>query len=164
MTLPTIERLCDLLTYDSETGVLRWRLSRRGAARAGTEAGSIRNTAAPGRSPKLYRYVSVDDQRFKAHRIAFAIHHGRWPALYIDHVNGDGLDNRIANLREATRNENAQNQVRAQRHNKGGVLGVRMRSGRFTAQIWRNGKLKHLGSFNTPAEASAAYWAAREQK
>ena len=72
----------------------------------------------------------------------------------IDHVNRDKKDNRLENLRWATRSE--------QNRNKNGYgnipfKGVIMRGKKFVAQIRINGKTKHIGTFDTPEEASDAY-------
>lgn len=71
--------------------------------------------------------------------------------MVVDHVNGDGLDNRRSNLRVATTRENAANSRRAV--NKAGYIGVtRMRSGRFYAAIQIG-----IGAFDTAEEAARAY-------
>ena len=61
--------------------------------------------------------------RLMAHRVAWAIYYGVWPTGMIDHINGDGLDNRICNLRDVTHKENARNS-RRKATNKSGCSGV----------------------------------------
>lgn len=77
--------------------------------------------------------------------------------LMVDHVNGNGLDNRRANLRVATRSENGRNR---QRHsnNSSGVPGVHLnkRLGRWQAYVRLDGKLTHLGVFESLDAAVAA--------
>lgn len=51
------------------------------------------------------------------------MHYGEWPSQFLDHVNGDPTDNRIANLREVTNQENCKNKS-INRNNKSGVIGV----------------------------------------
>lgn len=81
-----------------------------------------------------------------------------------DHINGDGLDNRRANLRKATSVQNACNR-RLSSENTSGFKGVSRKTGsaRWTARIKTQGKAIHLGYFSTPQEAARAYdMAARE--
>lgn len=85
--------------------------------------------------------------------------HGKWPARLIDHRNGDPLDNRLVNLREADDAVNAQNIRAAQRNNlSSGLLGVsRLPSGRWMAQITVGRKQRYLGAHSTPESAHQAY-------
>lgn len=86
---------------------------------------------------------------------------GARDGLYVDHINGNPLDNRRANLREAT---NSQNQANA-RKRSGSVSPLKgvtwMRSSRkWRAQIKRDGKTIYLGCFDTEQGAHEAYAAA----
>jgi hypothetical protein len=76
----------------------------------------------------------------------------------VDHVNCDGLDNRRANLRAATRLQNSRN-VRCRADSRSGLKGVSWyeRIGRWQARIKVDRKEKYLGSFATAEEAHAAY-------
>lgn len=76
----------------------------------------------------------------------------------VDHVNGDGLDNRRCNLRLANRNQNAQNQRRNSR-NSSGLKGVTFNKAnqKWVSQITVNKKVTYLGSFDTPEAAHEAY-------
>ena len=64
-----------------------------------------------------YRYLNMHfsasgkDCQFQMHKIVWAWHHGRFPTLQIDHINGNGMDNRIENLREVTQSVNMRNMV-----------------------------------------------------
>lgn len=80
----------------------------------------------------------------------------------VDHINGNGLDNRRANLRPATHAQNMRNKP-MYRNNRSGFKGVYRRKNRWCAQIKHEGKLRHLGSFAAAEEAARAYdIAARE--
>lgn len=76
--------------------------------------------------------------------------------MEVDHWDGDGLNNRRANLRLATRLQNQGNRP-ANRSNRLGVKGVRAHQGRYMAEITVRGRTTFLGSFDTIEEASAAY-------
>lgn len=81
------------------------------------------------------------------------------PGEPVDHINGDGLDNRRANLRLCTWAQNGQNSRRPP--NRCGYRGVRKwKRGRHRAGIMASGKLYMLGSFDTAEEAARAYDAA----
>ncbi len=106
-----VSRLRELFSYDPITGELR-RLTTRNA---GKIAGTLFNTG--------HLQVDVDGKMTGVHRIAWALHYGEYPADEIDHINGDGADNRICNLRLATSSQNNQNR-RLSSRNKTGVKGV----------------------------------------
>ncbi len=96
----TAERLRELLTYDPETGHFRW-VFTKGCRAGGQIAGTVRRDG--------YLCIAVDGRKHKAHRLAWFYMHGRWPHPEIDHINRSKLDNRLCNLREATRVENNAN-------------------------------------------------------
>jgi len=80
------------------------------------------------------------------------------PQEHTDHANGNGLDNRRANIRIATRSENAANQTLSKR-NTSGIKGVRWSepNQKWRAQIKVNQKIHHLGYHTDPADAHRAY-------
>lgn len=147
----TAERLRELLDYDPATGRFTWRSRSRSQ---GTEqAGHIERSG--------YRAIRIDNQPFKAHRLAWLYMTGGWPAQQIDHVNRIRGDNRFANLREASPIENAQNKSNAP--GSTGFVGVTWHehAQRFSARIRVNKRRRHLGYFKCPRLASDAYQAAR---
>lgn len=75
---------------------------------------------------------------------------------FVDHKNGNRLDNRRSNLRVATHAENQRNMKR-KAANLSGFKGVRRRGNRYIARITANGVTYELGSFRTPEEAHQAY-------
>lgn len=153
----TQERLKGLLHYDPETGVFRWKVSR-GSAKARTVAGYVNEQG--------YLRMVIDRKWYLAHRLAWFYTHGVWPEFDIDHRNHITTDNRIVNLREATRSENCTNQVRAKSNNKSGFLGVskHKHTGYWCASIQLKGKRAGvIGYFNTPEEAHAAYLNAKRK-
>lgn len=80
--------------------------------------------------------------------------------LFVDHKNGDGLDNRRSNLRICTKSENNMNRGKcAPRTSKSKFKGVffRKKKGFWFAAIKKDYKRKYLGGFKTELEAAAAY-------
>ena len=78
--------------------------------------------------------------------------------LHVDHINGNGLDNRRSNLRLATTAQNNQNRDKY-KNNTTGYKGVSQQRGRrrFRAQIYVNGRAIYLGWYETAIEAALAY-------
>lgn len=144
----TAERLRELLAYDPETGVFRWKASR-GYVKGGKIAGTLNNR---GR-----RQITVDRRLYVASRLAWLYQTGEWPCDQIDHINLIIDDNRFCNLREAT---NSQNQANTHKRasNKSGFKGVCSDRGvGWRAQIMVGGKVRRLGLFTTPERAFIAY-------
>lgn len=83
------------------------------------------------------------------------------PGEFIDHINGDGLDNRRSNLRIVTHNQNQQNRRGVLGNEHKGVR--RTPHGRWTAQIEKDGEARHLGTFDTCDGASQAYRVAAQE-
>ncbi len=79
------------------------------------------------------------------------------PGRDVDHIDGDGLNNRRANLRECTHKQNMANAVVSRRSQLGMKGAYADKRGRFRASIEVNRKTIHLGSYDTPEEAAAAY-------
>lgn len=154
----TAARLREVLSYDKGTGMFT-RLAGTSSSRhlIGESLG------APHARCK-YSTIMVDGVRYQAHRLAWLHVKGRWPVMYLDHINRDRYDNRIANLRECTNGENLQN-MRMKRTNKTGHIGVCFgeAKGTFKAQIGHGGKREHLGTFYSLESASAAYLDAKRR-
>jgi hypothetical protein len=150
----TVDRLKEILSYDPNTGVFLWRMSR-GPRRAGEEAGTFREG---------YRIVRIKDFGYSAHRLAWLYVYGEWPPSIIDHKNGYKADNRIENLRICTYSQNLANQ-KTSKNNSSGVKGITWarRQKRWRAQIRLNGKNKALGYFKEKEAAILAYANAAEQ-
>jgi hypothetical protein len=83
--------------------------------------------------------------------------YGSWPEDQIDHINGNGLDNRLENLRAVSNGENLRNQ-KIPKNNTSGTIGVSFykRHQKYQASIKINGIRKHLGYFKNKEEAIAA--------
>lgn len=145
--LPSVERLHELFRLREDGALVR--KIRVWSHHAGEVAGAIHGGK--------YVRVCVDQQFIMAHRIVWALVHGEWPAQIIDHINGDGLDNRPSNLRLATMPQNLQNRDKP-RHNTSGIKGVyATKSGNWLAMIRVHGRLKALGTYTDREDARAAY-------
>lgn len=75
---------------------------------------------------------------------------------YVDHVDGDGLNNQRENLRLCSVAENNRN-VAPRIDNKSGFKGVRLCNGRWRSEIEFEGTRKHLGMYDNPIDAAKAY-------
>lgn len=148
----TAERLLELFDYDPTSGHFRRKIYRSPNAKAGQQAGYI--------NPQGYMRLIIDGIGYQGHRLAWLYHYGHWPAGVIDHKDGNRANNAIDNLRDCTRSQNLQNMKR-QKNNKCGKKGVSQRPHAKTktwrATIRHNGKLIHLGNFETKEAAHDAY-------
>lgn len=157
----TLARLREVLDYNPDTGVFIWRKPASRRMKPGDVAGTPHN--------KGYIMLNVDGRRYYAHRLAWFYVHGVWPAADIDHKHGQKSDNRISELREATRSQNLENLRGPRSHNKSGLLGVfaekraGVPTGKFVAVIVVKKKRLWLGAFQTPEMAHAAYLEAKRE-
>lgn len=137
------------LHYDAETGIFT-RIRKSGP---NVKLGPISGTHHSG-----YQFIRIGGIKYAAHRLAWFYIHESWPASQLDHINGNTSDNRILNLRPASRIENSFNR-RLNKNSTSGYKGVNWHkaAGRWQARIWVNGKVHHLGWFDNPITAAAAY-------
>jgi hypothetical protein len=150
----TPSRLKTVLDYDQDTGTFVWKVSM-GRARAGNAAGW--------HDGRGYIRIGIDGVRYQAHRLAWFFVHQEWPPDDVDHEK-DRTDNRIANLRSATRQQNNANRSIAS-NNTTGFKGVCFDKNRnkYQATIMVDGKTRYLGRFDKPEQAHAAYCGAAEK-
>jgi hypothetical protein len=140
----THDQLLRLLSYDPATGAFTWR-----RVQAGDTAGW--------RGASGYWIVRVDGLAYQAHRLAWFYTNGAWPPYEVDHIDGKKTNNRLANLRPASRAQNARNAV-SQRRSKSGVRGVYpcAVTGLWLSQVTVGGIRHYVGRFADIAEATAA--------
>lgn len=148
----THERLIELLSYDPMTGWFVWLKPTSPRVSVGSRAGVV---AANGR-----RYISLDSEKFMAHRLAWFFLHGEWPEGDVKQKNDDFDDCRADNLEDVSRSV-ASRARSLDNRNKSGYRGVSQdKRGHWQAFITRNYKQVFLGNFDTPEDASTAYEAA----
>lgn len=139
-----------LLDYDQNTGLLRWRKRMSNRVKVGSIAGTDKGNG--------YFMVMINKRLHLAHRLAWLLHYGKWPAANIDHIDGNGKNNRIANLRECSQSQNNANWKALKVNNTSGFRGVyAVPNGKWIAQIKIDGATRHLGTFKNKRDASAAY-------
>lgn len=157
----TPEYVHECFSYSSDTGALVWidrprhhfksdsYWLRCNARWSGKEAANIALNG--------YKRVNINGTVHLVHRIIWLYVFGEWP-VGIDHINGDRADNRLSNLREATKEVNSRN-LRKFVTNTSGVVGVSFSK---QYQKWEayigvgENRTQKLGFFDTLAEAAAA--------
>ena len=125
--------------FDYKDGLLFWK-SKRNGIKPNKQAGWL--------SENGYWCIKVNKQIFRRHRIVFAMHHGFMPE-FIDHINGIKNDDKIENLREATKTQNQYN-TKLRKNNTSGVKGItwHKRIEKWAIQITVNKKKHHIGYFD----------------
>ena len=111
LTQPQIKEL-----FEYKDGKLFWKV-KKGRANAGDEAGTKGQC-----NGIAYKKIKLNQRITYIHRLVFLYHHGYLPA-YVDHIDGDSLNNRIENLREADQSKNSHN-ARLKSSNTSGAKNV----------------------------------------
>ena len=103
-----------------------------------------------------YVRVRKDGKEYRAHRLIWEMYKGPIPeGTLIDHIDGDSLNNRLENLRLATRQQNNANSVGKSK--VGLPKGITQVQGRFRAKLYHKGTTYSLGTYTTVEEAKSAY-------
>ena len=145
----TQDRLKQLVSYDPESGLIRWAGEKRSRVKIGALVGS--------KMKKGYLRAGIDKRLYMCHVIAWLYVYGDFPEGQIDHINGVKDDNRISNLRISTPSGNAQNKKHARSDSKSGLMGALRSGGSWIARLTTNGETTYLGKFKSPEDASKAY-------
>uniref|UniRef100_A0AB74UGU2 HNH nuclease domain-containing protein n=1 Tax=Caulobacter phage BL57 TaxID=3348355 RepID=A0AB74UGU2_9VIRU len=142
-----VDFLRERYKYDPSTGAITLRGSK-----SRKRCGSV--------SKAGYRVMKVSyggrRVQIAAHKVAWAIHHGVMPDHDVDHKDLNRRNNRIKNLRKATRSQNLVNRPNVGAYPKG-VTKSRSKKKPFQAQVTINGVYTYLGCYTTAEEAHAAY-------
>lgn len=134
-------------------GILVWSDSKKNKNK-GKEAGRVKPSGY-----KSYRQVKICGKHFYTHRVIWIMHYGEIPeGLEVDHINGDGLDNNIKNLRIVDRLTNNRNKRRTIRGSSSGITGVTWdkHAKMWKAHIQVLGKHINLGLFEDKFCAASA--------
>lgn len=155
------EMIDSLLSYDPETGIFVWKnrerelfKSQRSFAQWNDKySGKIAGTK---KKDSGYIIISVFKNLVRAHHLAWIIQYGTKPTGEIDHINGNRDDNRILNLRDITKAENAKNKCLSKR-NKTGFHGISLhKNGKYRVKAMALNTQKHLGYFKDINDAVLA--------
>jgi hypothetical protein len=157
----TQEILKELIHYDPDTGIFTWK--ERGikwfkrssnckwwnSRYSNKQAGHIHEN-----SGMVYIVIRVLKTRYQGHQLAILYEKGDF-VKEVDHIDGDGTNNKIKNLREVTHLENSKNQ-KLRKNNKTGFNGIDYRNKKYKVRIGDNCERLWIGTYDTLEEAIEA--------
>lgn len=142
------DRILILFNYDSKTGQLTRKIGRGGRLK-----GAIAGT----KDSYGYLQCAVDGKLYLVHRLIWLYMYGQFPTEEVDHIDFDRTNNRIDNLRLASRAKNMHNLAGARSDSLTGAKGVSFKKGKYIARIQRFGTRLYLGAFTSKELAQLAY-------
>ena len=168
-TMLTQSILKELLHYDPVTGIFTWKYRERKwfktyrsyRSYCGKYVGKTAGASILSKEGKRYIHIMILGRDYLAHRIAWFYIYGEWPEGEIDHIDGNGENNRESNIRDVDALENGKNK-RLPENNKSGRIGVgwHSRDKVWYALIKVKQKKIHLGTFKKINDAISAREAA----
>jgi HNH endonuclease/AP2 domain len=146
---PSQQDLLRLFDYNAATGELRWKVRAGSRAPAGSGAGAINSGG--------YRTIKIEGVTYYAHGLAWIIKYGV-RAQSLDHIDLNGCNNKLDNLRLCTNSQNQHNKP-VPSTNKSGYAGVsyERKKQKWRAYIRISSKGRHLGYFDSAELAAARY-------
>lgn len=141
----TQQTLKEKLKYDKNTWIFTWV----------NQVGSVQAWAKAWAKCNWYIRIKIQEKNHYAHRLAWLYEFWEMPEL-IDHKNLNRNDNRICNLRIASKSDNQRNRP-LNKNSTTGLKGVKYSAGRFEAQCSVNWKWIHIWTYKTKEEAHMAY-------
>jgi len=147
----THERVKELFDYHPDGELIR-------KIRASNQpAGKVLGCISLAKDEKYYKIAMINYKFYSLHQLIYFYHHKSW-AKRIDHIDGNGLNNKIENLRECTQSQNIANS-KIGKANTSGFKGVTYRkdTNKWQAAIMLNGKHISLGSYEEKEDAAKAY-------
>lgn len=169
--MPSQEYLNECFSYDMDTGFLTWKerpishFSGKSSCNQSNSRSSLKRAGCVYKtnSGKKYVRVLISQKGYLAHRVIWVMLKGFEPEQ-LDHINGNGEDNRIENLRASSHSENTKNN-RRRKDNISGVTGVFFdkNSSKWKAEIRVNTKKIALGYYKDIGDAEISRKAAEKR-
>ncbi len=133
--------------FEYKDGNLYWKIQPTKWINIGDRVGSVRKDG--------YIETQFKGVSYLLHRLIFFYHYGHWPKL-VDHKDQDNTNNRIENLRDSNKRENAYN-CGLPSNNTSGIRGVSWckRSQKWSVRFKRGNKYLFLGNYADIDEAKA---------
>lgn len=158
--------LGECLEYNPDTGVITWKARPRHHFNTdrgyntfvSQKVGMVTGCRSTTRDGLCYLKIAINKKLYLAHRLAWVLYHGPIPSgVEVDHIDHDGTNNKINNLRLVTSSQNKMNRTITS-VNKSGCMGVYFNSNtsKWIAEIVCNGKYYGLGSFLEKKDAIGA--------
>lgn len=169
-----VEQLSALLRLDPESGLLFWKKREADSfPKSGKQSSAVTaaqwnaqyagKPALMSKNKNGYRHGGILGKTYLAHRVVFALHTGQWATDFVDHIDGDILNNRPSNLRNATARQSQHNTGKKKKNATSKYIGVSWCSTRKRWSVSCTdsfGKIKNCGRFHCEIEAARAYDAA----
>lgn len=134
--------------FDYRDGFLYRKIAPNSKTKVGEKAGWLHSS--------INRHsIGINDKYYLSSRIIFIYHNGYLPQI-VDHKDRNTLNDKIENLRAATRIENNRNST-SRKNSTSQYLGVSLNGKRWIAIITYDGKTREIGRFDTEIEAALAY-------
>jgi hypothetical protein len=150
----TQQKVQELFFYDCGKLIWRSKPAKTSPIKVGAEAGTLMSDG--------YIRTQISKKYYAIHKLVYLLHKGILPK-YVDHIDGNKLNNNIENLREATATQNAQNR-KIHKNNTSGVKGVYFnKCKKWVAQLKIDNKVTYLGSFDDIKLAENAVKEARSK-
>lgn len=149
----------DLLEYNPDTGVVVWKKKPNIRIKIGSQAGCKSDY-----KDTYYYNIGIGGKKYKLHRVIWFLYYGEQPPhnMEIDHIDRNGLNNKISNLRLVTPTQNQHNRG-THKNNTSGCPGVQYYWKKYRVRIKNKGVTTNLGSYDTYEEAVAIYQQAKEK-
>lgn len=150
--------LKDVLLYDYSSGLFTWRVQKSSSIKIGDIAGcEVKLTG------KRYINIKINSKTYLAHRLVFLYVDGEFPVNDVDHHDGDGTNNRWANLHIVTKQGNQRNR-KLNKNNISGVSGIYKTAFKtWRSEIRVDGRSIRLGCFSDFNDAVIARKAAERK-
>jgi hypothetical protein len=128
--------------FEYKDGMLLWKIKPARCVSVGDIAGGLNGIKHP------YLRIAIKEKRYLAHRVIFLMQYGYMPKI-VDHIDGDIHNNKIENLREATKSQNHQNAT-MHKNNTSGCKNVFWHKSNkcWQVRVRANGRILHIGSFD----------------